>query len=677
MSASGGVAVPLVAVRDLSVVFPIDGGVVRAVDGISYDIQARRTLGVVGESGSGKSVAALALLRLVAPPGRIAAGSIRLGDLDLLLLDDEDMRRVRGARIAMIFQEPMTALNPVFTVGEQIAEVLRLHRGLGAARGARRGGCHARSASAFRRRPRVPATYPHQLSGGMRQRAMIAMALAGRPELLIADEPTTALDVTIQAQILDLMLELQAAFGMAVLFISHNLAVVSEVADDIMVMYAGRIVERAPADALIARPLHPYTQGLIAAVPRLAARDGGAQQALHAIPGNVPNPLALPPGCRFSDRCALADDGCRAADAGADRRRRRPRGRLLQGEAMTAPLLALRDVVKHFPAGATGWFERPGTVHAVNGVSLEVARGETVAVVGEFGLRQDDLGAARGRALSADRRRHQHRRHAGRGPLGEGAQALSPARADDLPGPVRLAQPAPAGLGDPRPSRWSSMDSATAPSGAGASTRRRGPCRCRRGSSTAIPTSSRAASASASPSPARSSCAPTCWSPTSRCRRSTSRSRSRSSICSASSSATSASRSCSSATIWPWSISSPTASPSCISATSSRSRRAPICSAPRPIPIAARSSPPCRSWAAASACRRLVKAAALEGDVPDPLRPAPRLPVPSALPARRRSVPRVAPALEPVAAAGAGHRAACHFRDEVAGLGAPSGLSAP
>jgi oligopeptide/dipeptide ABC transporter ATP-binding protein len=304
---------PLVAVRDLLVEFPVEGGVVRAVDVVSYDIAARRTLGVVGESGSGKSVAALALLRLIAPPGRIASGSIRLGDLDLLTLDEEDMRRVRGQRIAMIFQEPMTALNPVFTVGAQIAEVFRLHRGL-----APRAAFDAAVAMLDRVGIPAPAArahdYPHQLSGGMRQRAMIAMALAARPDLLVADEPTTALDVTIQAQILDLMLELQAEFGMAVLFISHNLAVVSEVADDIMVMYAGRIVERAPADALIARPLHPYTQGLIAAVPRLAARDGGAAGELHAIPGNVPNPLALPPGCRFSDRCPLADDGCRAAE---------------------------------------------------------------------------------------------------------------------------------------------------------------------------------------------------------------------------------------------------------------------------------------------------------------------------------------------------------------------------
>jgi oligopeptide/dipeptide ABC transporter ATP-binding protein len=304
---------PLVAVRDLSVIFPVEGGAVRAVDGIGYDIAPRRTLGVVGESGSGKSVAALALLRLIAPPGRIAAGSIRLGELDLLALDEEEMRRVRGARLAMIFQEPMTALNPVFTVGEQIAEVLRLHRGLGER-------AALDEAVGMLERVGIPAPaarardYPHQLSGGMRQRAMIAIALAGRPELLIADEPTTALDVTIQAQILDLMLDLQDGFGMAVLFISHNLAVVSEVADDIMVMYAGRIVERAPAGALIAQPLHPYTRGLIAAVPRLAARDGGAPGALHAIPGAVPNPLALPPGCRFSDRCPLADQGCRAAE---------------------------------------------------------------------------------------------------------------------------------------------------------------------------------------------------------------------------------------------------------------------------------------------------------------------------------------------------------------------------
>jgi oligopeptide/dipeptide ABC transporter ATP-binding protein len=296
-------------VDDLHVAFPTRDGVIRAVAGVSYRIARGRTLGIVGESGSGKSMTALAVLRLVPRPGRILEGTVRIGGDVINDLDERAMSRVRGARVAMIFQEPMTALNPVLTVGTQIAEAWSLHRGPDA-------GKAREAALALLARVRMPepsrryGDYPHQMSGGMRQRAMIAMALAGHPEVLIADEPTTALDVTIQAQIIELLAEIQAEMGMAIQFISHNLGVVSEIADDIAVMYAGRIVERAPAADILGAPRHPYTRALIATVPRIGARA----RRLPAIGGQVPHPLALPPGCAFSDRCPLADAACRAAE---------------------------------------------------------------------------------------------------------------------------------------------------------------------------------------------------------------------------------------------------------------------------------------------------------------------------------------------------------------------------
>jgi oligopeptide/dipeptide ABC transporter ATP-binding protein len=297
------------SVEDLRVVFPTDDGPLRAVDGVGFTLSPGRTLGLVGESGSGKSMTALSLLRLLPSPGRIETGRILFGGNDLLALSETAMDRIRGRHIGMVFQEPMTALNPVYTVGEQIAEVLTAHRGLD-----RRAAWAGAVEMLTRVRMPEPATraeaYPHQLSGGQRQRAMIAMALACNPDILIADEPTTALDVTIQAQILDLILEMQSALGMAVLFISHNLAVVSEVADEVAVMYAGRIVEQAPAEALFANPLHPYTQGLIETLPRTEDRRG----RLPAIPGSVPDLRNLPTGCRFSDRCPLADETCRRTD---------------------------------------------------------------------------------------------------------------------------------------------------------------------------------------------------------------------------------------------------------------------------------------------------------------------------------------------------------------------------
>jgi oligopeptide/dipeptide ABC transporter ATP-binding protein len=301
-------ASPVLEVRDLSIAFPRENGERRVVAGVSYAIAPGRTLGVVGESGCGKSMTALALMGLVPAPGRVS-GSVRFEGRERVGQAEAGWRVLRGARIAMVFQEPMTSLNPVMTIGRQIAEVMVLHQDLGWAAAEGKAVELLAAVGIPSARQRAEA-YPHQLSGGMRQRAMIAMALACRPALLIADEPTTALDVTIQAQILDLILDLQREIGMAMQFISHNLAVVSEVADEIVVMYAGRIVEQAPAEALFAMPRHPYTRGLIATLPdpaRHAAR-------LPVIPGSVPSLDAAGTGCRFADRCALADAGCRAQE---------------------------------------------------------------------------------------------------------------------------------------------------------------------------------------------------------------------------------------------------------------------------------------------------------------------------------------------------------------------------
>ncbi len=301
---------PLLSVENLAVEFTTDGGVLRAVDGIDLSIERGRTLALVGESGCGKSMTALAIMGLVPEPaGRIAQGQIRFDGVDLTALPPAERRAYRGAKIAMIFQEPMTSLNPAFTIGDQIGEGLMRHRGLG-----RR---QARDAAvAMLRQVRVPAPekraddYPHRLSGGMRQRAMIAMALACAPTLLIADEPTTALDVTIQAQILDLLRELREATGTAILLITHDLGIVAEVADEVAVMYAGRVVERAPVARLFAAPQHPYTIGLLGAVPKLA----GGRARLATIDGNVPDPLYMPAGCRFAPRCPFAVADCVATD---------------------------------------------------------------------------------------------------------------------------------------------------------------------------------------------------------------------------------------------------------------------------------------------------------------------------------------------------------------------------
>ena len=304
----------LLEVSNLGTWFYTRQGIVKAVDGVDFSVASGETLAIVGESGCGKSMTALSLMRLIPdPPGRIVSGSVKLAGRDLLQLSEEEMRRVRGNDISMIFQEPMTSLNPVMTIGKQIAEALILHRGLSRAAALKR----AVEMLDFVRIPEPgqrSKEYPHQLSGGMRQRAMIAMALACNPKVLIADEPTTALDVTIQAQILELIVELQREFGAAVILITHDLGVVAETAHRVIVMYAGRKVEEATVGELFARPLHPYTSGLLASIPRLDLMRGEAERntgRLQEIPGIVPPLFDLPPGCAFAPRCPKADDKCR------------------------------------------------------------------------------------------------------------------------------------------------------------------------------------------------------------------------------------------------------------------------------------------------------------------------------------------------------------------------------
>lgn len=304
---------PLLEVRNLRTHFATTRGEIRAVDDVSFTLERGETLSLVGESGCGKSVTALSLMRLVSQPGRVVGGQILFAGRDLRELSESQMRQIRGNDMAMIFQDPMTSLNPVYTVGEQIAEAIRLHRKV-----SRREAWQ--QAVAGMRDVAIPApeqrakNYPHEMSGGMRQRVMIAMALACDPELLIADEPTTALDVTIQAQILDLLAELQAKRNLALLLITHDLGVVAEVSDRVAVMYAGRIVEEAPVRELFARPRHPYTEGLLRAVPRLAEEGAERKQRLTTIEGVVPNPLELPPGCRFAPRCQHAQEACRQGE---------------------------------------------------------------------------------------------------------------------------------------------------------------------------------------------------------------------------------------------------------------------------------------------------------------------------------------------------------------------------
>ena len=298
---------PLLEVRDLSIHFFTEEGVVRAVEQVSFDMQPGEVLSLVGESGCGKSVTGLSMLGLIpCPPGRIVSGEILFNGRNLLHLGEKEMERVRGNEISMIFQEPMTSLNPVLTIGDQIMEAITLHQGVDRIEARKR-------AIEMLDRVQIPSpntridTYPHQLSGGMRQRAMIAMALSCQPKLLISDEPTTALDVTIQAQILRLLKEIQREMGMAVMLITHDLGVVTEIADRVAVMYAGRMVEVAPMEAIFREMHHPYTKGLLHSIPQLTEK----KKRLDAIPGQVPNPLDLPVGCKFHPRCSLMIEDCK------------------------------------------------------------------------------------------------------------------------------------------------------------------------------------------------------------------------------------------------------------------------------------------------------------------------------------------------------------------------------
>jgi oligopeptide/dipeptide ABC transporter ATP-binding protein len=293
----------LLEVKNLETHFPTRAGLVRAVDGVSFDVDKGELLGLVGESGCGKSMTALSVMRLIAPPGKIVGGEIIFDGENLLAASEKRMREIRGDDIAMIFQDPMTSLNPVYTVGEQIAEALRLHRKL-SRHAAREAAIEAMREVAIPDPARRAGDYPHQLSGGMRQRVMIAMALACDPKLLIADEPTTALDVTIQAQILELLNELRRTRELGVLLITHDLGVVAETADRVAVMYTGRIVEESPVDELFARPKMPYTEGLLRSVPKLTAEHVSKVKRLETIEGIVPSPTALPKGCHFAPRCS-------------------------------------------------------------------------------------------------------------------------------------------------------------------------------------------------------------------------------------------------------------------------------------------------------------------------------------------------------------------------------------
>src|SRR4030095_1485851 len=385
----------LLDVKGLKTHFFTDEGVVRAVDGVDLYINKGETLGIVGESGSGKSVTALSIMRLIpTPPGRIVEGSINYNGRNLLDLSPAQMRKIRGKEISMIFQEPMTSLNPVFTCGEQIAEAIRLHEGLGR-RDAMDKTVEMLKLVHIPNAERRVKEYPHQLSGGMRQRIMIAMALSCNPKLLIADEPTTALDVTIQAQILELLNELKAKLGMAILLITHDMGVIAETAQRVMVMYGAQVVEEAPVGELFKEPLHPYTQGLLRSIPRI---DLGAtqKQRLEAIPGTVPTLRGdIKPGCRFAPRCALAKP--MHFENTPPLKEVRPGHKVAcflycRGPPMPEPLLRVRNLKKYFPIRGGLLSREVARVHAVDDVSFEIQPGETLGLVGESGCGKSTTG---------------------------------------------------------------------------------------------------------------------------------------------------------------------------------------------------------------------------------------------------------------------------------------------
>jgi peptide/nickel transport system ATP-binding protein len=396
-------------VRELQTQFFTDAGIVRAVDGVSFSVAAGETLGIVGESGSGKSVTALSLMRLLDEPARIVGGEVRFQGRDVLAMNPDELRTLRGDGVAMVFQDPMTSLNPVLRIARQLVETMQAHGRFSKEQAT------ARAVSLLGRMgitapERAIDSYPHQFSGGMRQRVMLAMGFSNEPALLIADEPTTALDVTIQAQILDLIVELNRDFGAAIILISHALGVVASVCQRVIVMYAGEVVEEGPTERVLADPRHPYTWALINAVPRIDRHLPGTRR-LTTIEGAPPDPLAIPAGCRFAARCpfriARCDNHPALIDLAPGRKARcwvtesgdplPPAATVQRATAVAVPaaelskmataepLLAVRGLVKHFPLRRDGLFGAKKALRAVDGVDLDVAAGETVGVVGESG----------------------------------------------------------------------------------------------------------------------------------------------------------------------------------------------------------------------------------------------------------------------------------------------------
>jgi peptide/nickel transport system ATP-binding protein len=403
---------PVLEVRDLVTTFDTDAGRLTAVDGVSFTVHRGRTLGIVGESGCGKSVTALSIMRLLPQPmGRIQSGEIRFDGRNLVTVSHEDMRRIRGDRIGMIFQEPMTALNPVHTIGRQLSEVFLLHRTKDKREALRLSVEMLAKVGIPSPEIRV-GEYPHQLSGGMRQRVVIAMALACRPDVVIADEPTTALDVTIQAQILELMQSLQQELGMAIVLITHDLGVIADMCDDVVVMYAGRVAEAGPVERIFAAPSHPYTRGLLNSIPRLTTRR---KSRLNIIEGMVPSLAEMPAGCRFQNRCPWQTAVCATqppltavipghtvachrtaelppAAIGAASAPATESAPVPATTAPATPLLEVRDLSMHFPV-KEGLFQRAKhACRAVDGISLTVHPGETIGLVGESGCGKSTLG---------------------------------------------------------------------------------------------------------------------------------------------------------------------------------------------------------------------------------------------------------------------------------------------
>jgi peptide/nickel transport system ATP-binding protein len=410
-------ATPVLAVENLQTQFHTDDGIVRAVDGVSFAVHAGETLGIVGESGSGKSVTALSIMRLLEEPSRIAGGSIRFRGANVLAMTGTELRQMRGGSVAMVFQDPMTSLNPVLRIARQLVETMVAH-GRYAKQEATQRAVTLLGRMGITAPERAIDGFPHQFSGGMRQRVMLAMGFSNDPTLLIADEPTTALDVTIQAQILDLLRELNADFGAAIILISHDLGVVANVCSRVVVMYAGEVVEEGRTEDVLAEPKHPYTWALINAVPRLDRYEPGDKR-LTTIEGAPPDPLRWPTGCRFAPRCPFRVERCTEhpdlAEVAPGRQARcwvtqagttltkageakstgsAPKatlGRDAAAMARGATLLEVKGLVKHFPIGRDGLFGRHRAVHAVDGVDLVVRQGETVGLVGESGCGKSTL----------------------------------------------------------------------------------------------------------------------------------------------------------------------------------------------------------------------------------------------------------------------------------------------